>query len=89
MCEYHIQKVLSYIKFKRNAERRSIEQIELYIRTTNNEKKSIEAKIEKLNAELDELKKNMANAQSRLMKHNANVNEYDSTIETLKKLINN
>ena len=89
MCEYHMQEVVQYLKFKIGAEKRKVESAELYIRSKNDDRKRIEAKLEKLNAELADVKANIAQAQSNLRVYNTNIKKYDDTIETLKGLINN
>ena len=88
MCEYHMQQVVNYLKFKSSVEKRNIEQVEIYIRSMNDEKKSIESKIEKLNAELAEIRSNMSKAQSNLMKYNTKLKKYNDTVATLEELIN-
>lgn len=89
MCEYHMQKVVNYLKFKIGVEKRNVESAELYIRSMNDDKKRLEERIQKLNAELADVKTNMAKAQSSLRIYNTNIKKYDDTIETLKGLINN
>ena len=88
MCEYHMERVVNYLKFKSSVEKRNIEQVEIYIRSMNDEKKSIESKIEKLNTELVEIRSNMAKAQSNLMRYNAKLKKYDDAVATLNELIN-
>lgn len=89
MCEYHMQEVVNYLKFKIGGEKRKVESAELYIRSMNDDKKRLEEKIKKLNSELSDVKTNIAKAQSNLRVYNTNIKKYDDTIETLKGLINN
>lgn len=89
MCEYHMEKVVEYLNFKIGVQKRNIEQIELYIRTQNANKKLIEAEIEKLNGQLEDIKTNMAQAQSNLMAANTKLTRYSTSVTTLEELINN
>ena len=89
MCEYHMEKVVEYLNFKIGVQKRNIEQIELYIRTQNANKKLIEAEIEKLNGQLEDIKMNMAQAQSNLMAANTKLTQYSTSVTTLEELINN